>query len=365
MTLHVFNPEHDIALASGLANFTAPHAGRVLRHDLAFLPALWAEPGDAVLVDDVEAAARQAGRLKVASKVMFVTRQQLAHIHIDHVEPWGWDSALRAFLIRCGLDSTILPGEATLDDIRELSRRSVAAWLLPQLRSEGTVGESFECDDTSQVMPLVERFGHVVVKAPWSSSGRGLRFLDSSESEIRNEVSGWLRHVVESQRSVMVEPYYNKVKDFAMEFHSDGEGTLSYEGLSLFHTENGAYTGNLLITEAESIKRLTHYIPEGLLLIIRQKIQSVLGSFLKGRYCGPVGVDMMIVSQPLNGNNDCGNQGAGFLLHPCVEINLRRTMGHVALAVERRLNATLDDEVRHVMRIRFADNNYRLRIKRL
>ena len=31
MTLHVFNPEHDIALASNLSNFTAPHAGRQLR----------------------------------------------------------------------------------------------------------------------------------------------------------------------------------------------------------------------------------------------------------------------------------------------------------------------------------------------
>lgn len=29
--LHIFNPEHDIALASNLSNFTAPHAGRQLR----------------------------------------------------------------------------------------------------------------------------------------------------------------------------------------------------------------------------------------------------------------------------------------------------------------------------------------------
>ena len=39
MNIHVFNPEHDIALASNLANFTAPHAGRQLRADLGFLPA--------------------------------------------------------------------------------------------------------------------------------------------------------------------------------------------------------------------------------------------------------------------------------------------------------------------------------------
>ena len=52
-TLHLFNPEHDIALAAGLSNFTAPYAGRKLRTDLAYLPALWAAEGDVVLVDDV------------------------------------------------------------------------------------------------------------------------------------------------------------------------------------------------------------------------------------------------------------------------------------------------------------------------
>ena len=49
--LHIFNPEHDIALASNLTNFTAPHAGRQLRADLGFLPALWADEGDYVWVE--------------------------------------------------------------------------------------------------------------------------------------------------------------------------------------------------------------------------------------------------------------------------------------------------------------------------
>ena len=56
MTLHIFNPEHDIALAANLENFTAPHAGRQLRHDLGFLPSLWAAEGDAVLVENPQQA---------------------------------------------------------------------------------------------------------------------------------------------------------------------------------------------------------------------------------------------------------------------------------------------------------------------
>ena len=57
-TLHIFNPEHDIALAANLKNFTAPHAGRQLRSDMGYLPALWAHEDDAILVGDKEYASR-------------------------------------------------------------------------------------------------------------------------------------------------------------------------------------------------------------------------------------------------------------------------------------------------------------------
>ena len=56
MKLHVFNPEHDLALAANLSNFTAPHAGRKLRADLGCLPALWADEDDVVLVENIEQA---------------------------------------------------------------------------------------------------------------------------------------------------------------------------------------------------------------------------------------------------------------------------------------------------------------------
>ena len=99
MTLHVFNPEHDLALASGLSNFTAPHAGRRLRADLGYLPALWAGVNDCVLVEHVEQARRVYGRLRArvgGSPCRFVDKSQLRNLPIDRVEPWGWDMALRA-----------------------------------------------------------------------------------------------------------------------------------------------------------------------------------------------------------------------------------------------------------------------------
>ena len=100
--LHIFNPEHDIALAANLSNFTAPHAGRQLRHDLGYLPAIWAYDDGYVLVENVEDAQRDFARLTHRQFERFVDKHQLTKLDITRVEPWGWDLALRSFLMRYG-----------------------------------------------------------------------------------------------------------------------------------------------------------------------------------------------------------------------------------------------------------------------
>jgi hypothetical protein len=87
---------------------------------------------------------------------------------------------------------------------------------------------------------------------------------------------------------------------------------------------------------------VSRYIPVVWLDEIKQKIISNLDL---GTYSGPFGIDMMIIKD-------------GFL-HPCVEINLRRTMGHVALSLTPD-----DDEVVKVMRIELTDH-YKLKINKL
>lgn len=355
MTLHIFNPEHDIALASGLSNFTAPHAGRQLRHDMGFLPAFWAAADDFILVDDAEVA-RKAVRRKPVRSHLFVEKSQLGTLSVDHVEPWGWNAALRAFLLRQGVSGRIMPSETALEAIRQLSHRRTAVELLPKLRLPGTIGESFICESQGEVENLLERYGRVVVKAPWSSSGRGLRYLHET---LGMPVAGWLHNVLQLQGAVIVEPYYNKVKDFGMEFYAEADGTIRYEGLSLFHTENGAYTGNVIATENEKENILSHYVPIRLLTEIQAMICSELAISFCGKYSGPFGVDMMICATH---HEDAATAKGAFLLHPCVEINLRRTMGHVALAMNQLLNPTNDDEVRRIMRIEYSEQNYKLKL---
>ncbi len=142
-----------------------------------------------------------------------------------------------------------------------------------------------------------------------------------------------------------------------MEFESDGRGQVRYLGLSLFHTENGAYMGNILASEDEKMEIISHYISTDLLVHIQQKICDHLGELYRGRYAGPFGVDMMVARGDDNGQ--CSMVNGQYLLNPCVEINLRRTMGHVALALAEQVPSD------HMMRVEYSDNTYKMKIKQI
>ena len=127
----------------------------------------------------------------------------------------------------------------------------------------------------------------------------------------------------------MAEPYYQKVEDFALEFVADVK--VRYVGLSLFETNGSAYSGNIVASE--------------------EKKRQMLGKYIDGTLLDELilGVDMMVVA---------GGDGGPFRIHPCVEINLRRTMGHVALAL-----TSTDDRPLQVMSIVRQDQHSRLTVR--
>ena len=284
--------------------------------------------------------------------IKFPRREQnIPTLGLSSVQPWGWDRAIRRELERMGFDESLLPTNEQTEHIRQLSHRRTSAQLLPQLQMEGTVGEAFECTSLEQVTELMQRYGRLVLKAPWSSSGRGVRFCDAMRLNKKDEIKdnpeeivhkNWVANVLKAQGSIMAEPYYNKVKDFGMEFEVDADGQIHYLGLSLFHTVNGAYEGNILATESVKQEMISRYVSVELLDRIKQNIIDCLR--LPG-YVGPFGVDMMITKEGL---------------HPCVEINLRRTMGHVALSI-----SPTDDDIRGVMRVIYDGGHYKLKINKL
>lgn len=311
-----------MALAVNADSFTLPHNIQEFRMNMGFLPALWAESGDCVLVDDVAFAVKALTLTGIPhADILFLSDAEIKGFPFDSVDAWGWNRALRRRLLADGVDESILPNNQQLDFIRGLANRMLTTDVLMSVRDGlGRVacGKSFYVTDYETVSRLLSHYGRIVLKSPWSSSGRGVRYVDGRDDI---NVRLWADKVIRRQGGLMVEPHYVCVEDFAMEFSSDGNGGIDYCGLSVFKTERGNYAGNIIATEDAKRQMLGRYVPENLLEEVQQRLIKFFSAAFKRRYRGLFGVDMMIVTD---------DAGGSFRLHPCVEVNVRRTMGHVA-----------------------------------
>lgn len=204
--MNIFNPEHDLCMANGDANFVPPFSALEFGRDCAGLTSYIQKAGDGEIV------------------------------------PWGWDAVLKQRLVKQGVPVSSLPSDEALDEIRRLSRRGIAADAgafvnanvpNPLLRPDGFVKEVSSVEDA---VSAVEEFSDAVFKAPLSGSGKGLRW--ARRGELSASDLGWCKNIIARQGSLMVEKRLEVVQDFAMLFHvgpSDDSGnSVNFEGYSLF-----------------------------------------------------------------------------------------------------------------------------------
>lgn len=332
MTFHYFNPDHEIALAMNAGRYSVPLAAKRMREQYDYLPALWARTADTVIVDDVKTAQERyaAVELTMRSNPTFITLSQLPEMlegkRIIDIQPWGWNRTIWQTLRDAGVPEEYMPTIRQLNKIRDLSHRALAVTLLDRMKDfEGVTGFSRLCDSYEEALLFIDRNKDVHIKAPWSCSGRGVKHLNA-ETVTENQLQ-WIANTIEKQHSVVAEVTCRKIMDFAMLFVADSNGRVKFHGLSIFQTVNGSYCGNLLASDKEKKEIICKYISPALLHAVTMRIEQFLAGYIGGSYKGPLGVDMMVCESAKEGK---------YLLNPCVEINLRRTMGHVALALTRR-----------------------------
>lgn len=150
----------------------------------------------------------------------------------------------------------------------------------------------------------------MVLKAPWSGAGRGLRWISCTPTP--HDIA-WAAKIIREQGCVIAQPRYDVDDDFALLYRIEG-GTLRFVGYSLFQTTKGVYRGNILLPDND-IRRRT-----GIPLQLQESIESWIEENLVGHYEGPLGVDLF---RTVEGD-----------IH-IAELNLRHTMGHVAHAYLR------------------------------
>lgn len=328
-TLHIFCPWHEEALAAASPHFTPTRAARQMADSLCTLPGWWAEPGDVVWVPDMPLSFN-------SEKIFGITfTTQPDFTHITHIDAWGWSVALRQRLKRAGCPERLLPSEEFLQKVRTCSSRRFTTLLLGKLQASG-VGTDFRswwCESEQEVQQVAaEHGGTFMAKAPWSGSGRGVFRFEANMPTHWTRIQSLLR----KQGGIELEPLYERLADGAMEFRLTA-GTAEFVGLSFFSTnETGAYTGSVVAedhvlqekfcTTAEKFAPGSSESILRALITARTALMRLLPEVFSGIE-GYVGVDMMLVRLP----------DGSIALHPCVEINLRRTMGLAAISMRRHL----------------------------
>jgi hypothetical protein len=308
-------------------HYTPPDNVRAITNDLALLPAWYADEGDYVLINTPNPPPLSGcipATLHITPLARKDIKAQAALLPRFKAAPWGLSRQSVRLFDDLRNEGLAVDGPVWKDEYKSLTSRRTAATCLAGIQ-QLLPGANLPLPPVFFSQPdhieawLHQHTGPFVLKAPYSSSGRGLLWINGNELSLsgQNRINGWIR----KQNAVSIEQALHKETDFAMEFYSDGKGNLRYEGLSLFSTnQRGAYLGNKLQTQSALRKQLSNYTGDEALNTVQQALSRVLCDTFANCYTGYLGVDMLIY-------NDKGS----FAIHPCVEINLRYTMGLTAI----------------------------------
>jgi len=318
-SLYIFNPQHDLALANYSPFYHAPQSAITFAQDLALLP-LWYGSTYADIV------AEQADLIWLNEQKKHFSQLENKNTNISTeyklIHPWGWDPEVRYKLLQLGISPSCLPSYKMLQKIKTLSHRQLATDGMLYLKSKIQAIEfpipATQLNTLDAIFEFTQKYPEIVLKAPYSGSGKGLYW---SKGELTESLAGWCKHTIAKQGCVMGEEALQNIQDFAMEFYSDEHENIIFSGYSLFQTDKGGiYKSNLLLSNEAIESLLENYVTTDTLQQIQLHLIEFFKTNIAGYYQGYFGVDMFIYKQ-VDGT---------FAVNPCVEINLRMTMGMVA-----------------------------------
>ena len=326
MRVHIFNPETDYALGCIGGNYIPPATVVRLRKSMALFPSTYAKPGDAILLLDnisedelSESSYIDMARSKCLQIVSlgngFNELMNILDISSERrieISPWGWNHTLRNLLLRHGFPADLLKSELEIENIRTLAHRRTTISFLKEL---SRLMPDLDIKIPQEFLNVEEALGFgndnpgSYFKMPWSSSGRG---VICSAGMSRQKLREWLSGAIAKQGSVMGEHGYDRAADFATEWCCK-DGNARFVGYSWFDTESsGRYIGNQHLSQEEiktNIKGVAPQFSDEIILAQKDVIERVIAP----HYDGPMGIDML-----------ADREGR---INPCVEINLRMTMG--------------------------------------
>ena len=318
--LYIFNPDHDLAIAHGTNHYVSPASALIFRHDATLLLSWIADKGDYILCSEPTTSERWdeiANQLHLPCNI--VDNNTIAQCPITQIVPWGWNHNIVQQLQQKLPSPLLFPSSQTLHHWRQLSHRQWAGKALSFLQQHSSqphlVPEAAQiCTQITDIEDYLTQHKEIILKMPWSGSGRGLRHIYTTMTPHQK---GWAQNSILKQGMVLAEPFRHVIQDFAMEFECKEKA--HFIGYSLFYTHHGTYQKNILLNHTAIERFLSQFIDIEILIEYRELLLTFLNENFCPTYRGFVGADMFVFEE-----NNC------YYIHPVVELNVRMTMGLIA-----------------------------------
>ena len=343
--VYLFNPTCEYAVANGYASWQPNRLLQKMEEDLGSIPLFFARPTDMVLAKKVPAPEFLAALEKIGitpprfiSTDEITKNRQFINEPKQQLLPWGWSPAAHRLLTplknSCAEDFKKSPVFNWKPEYREIYSKKFALGILETLLPELPPKKNLPphllpkvCSTKAELKASLHRWGKIMVKAPWSSSGRGLQRV--SKTPVVEKVWEKLLGIINEQGYAIAEPLLDKVLDVAFQFELK-QGKVHFLGISRFLTDNkGQYQGNFLNGWPEDLNATVLHFAESLPeMLVEPLIKTLENSLLAKYYEGNFGVDTLIFR----------DEKANLRVNPCLEINVRQNMGLLSLRVEKMIS---------------------------
>ena len=343
--LYLFNPGHEMEILCGKSHYTPPYSVQKMAADLEMLPVWYGGAGSFTLVryplaTQFIASLPKVFRTSLSSPMILnlmmkelYRRKKLGEkpklppltASIWGISPRSLDTFKE--LKQAGMEIEIPEWK---EDYVLLTNRQTSARCLEQLQNSIPITPRIQipafCSELKELENYMEQnTAPYVIKTPFSSSGRGLYWVNDNQLDTR--ALGWVNSSLKRQGAVSIEPALSRIFDFAAAFYSDGNGNVKHLGLSIFETQSeGRFVGCMLGTQEMLLQRLNEYISPEDYMFLAEQISAVLTEVVGHTYCGYLGVDMFIYK----------TKDGDYAVHPFVELNLRYTIGLIAMQISRQ-----------------------------
>ncbi len=311
-TLHIANTnlEWELIQKSSIPLTQAFEKNAVFMQ-LQFLPFLYAASEDGVAVTAAPSKEFWEGleKLDIAPPKLHLL-SELDFSGYEKVESWGASLGVSAWAKNRGL-SYLMPDWQVVEQVNSKFFSFSASPKLPGARLLYNEEEVWTW--------LKNTEGSVVFKTCFGVSGKGHFIWEPHAQPDAQKLLHFLGREWHAKRPVLGEPWAFRVLDFSTQWKIDRE--IEYLGATICETtDKGVHKQNSVGDETLLFGDKLHYLHAH-----TEVVRPILAHMASLGYFGHVGIDAMLYTQD-----------GKIHLHPVVEINARKTMGWVALEMQRR-----------------------------